>query len=171
MFRNLFLSWLAFSQQLESTIFNSSLALCLFLMGESFIFEYLIHESSRSSGSSIWFHNGGCLTARGRLRRKIVLVPSAGSPKKPDQPCLLPDFLLQLPVEGCPHKVRGQGSCCGRKAKRPAFGTLVLDHLRHLPRHFLLWLSASQDIGRNIPTNKCWQGLSRSKVVQLDVKH
>ena len=38
MFWKFFLSWLAFSQQLESTIFNYSLALCLFLMGDFFSF-------------------------------------------------------------------------------------------------------------------------------------
>ena len=171
MFWNLFLSWLVFSHQLESTIFNSSLALCLFLMGESFLFKYVLKERSRSSGSSLWFHLCGCLTTRGRLRRKIVLVPSAGPPKKSDQRCLLPDLLLQLHVEGCPHKVRGQGSSCRGEAKRSAFRTLVLDHLCHLPRHLLLKLSGSEDVGRNIPTNKRRQGLSRSELVQLDVKH
>ena len=44
MFRNLFLSWLAFSQQLESTIFNYSLALCLSLMGE-FFFMIVLNNS------------------------------------------------------------------------------------------------------------------------------
>ena len=136
-----------------------------------FIFEYVLNESSRCFRPSLWFHNGGCLTARGRLRRKIVLVPSAGSPKEPDQRLLLPDLLLQLRVEGCPRKVRGQGSSCRRKAKCPTVRTLVLDHFRHLPHHFLLWLSASEDIGWNISTNKSRQGLSRSKVVQLDGKH
>ena len=167
MFWNLFLSWLAFSNQLESTIFNSSLALCLFLMGESYPFEYFtLNKYSRSVRSSLLFHNCGCLISRGRLRREIVLVPSAGPPKEPGQHRLLPDLLLQLRVESGPHKVRWQGSSRRGQAKRPTFGTLVLDHLRHIPQHFLLQLSSSEDIFRNFSTNKCGQGLYWSKVVQ-----
>ena len=166
MFWNLFLSWLAFSNQLESTIFNSSLALCLFLMGESYPFEYVLNKCYRSVGSSLLFDNCGCLISRGGLRGEIVLVPSAGPPKEPGQHRLLPDLLLQLRVESGPHKVCWQGSSRGGQAKRPTFGTLVLDHIRHLPQHFLLRLSSSEDIFRNFSTNKCRQGLSRSKVVQ-----
>ena len=40
------------------------------------------------------------VTAGRGLGRKIVLVPNYGHPKKSDQLCLLPDVLLQLPVEG-----------------------------------------------------------------------
>ena len=106
MFWSVFISWLAFSQQLESTIFNSSLAFCLLLIGDPFLlFFNHLYQSFRSSGSYLWFHHSSCLPARGRLRGEIVLVPSAGSPKKSCQRRLLPDFLLQLPLEGCPHKV------------------------------------------------------------------
>ena len=115
--------------------------------------DHVLKESSRSFRSSLWFHNCGCLTARGGLRRPIVLVPSAGSPKKPDQHGLLPDLPLQLRVEGGPHQVRGQGASCRGEAKRQTVRTLVLDHLCHLLWNFLLWISTSEDVGRKIRTN------------------
>ena len=103
--RNLLIAWLVFSKQLELTLFNSSLALCLFTMGELFFLKTKSQKLFRNAWSVVWFHCHSGLTARRKLRRKIVLVPNNGSTEKSDKFRLLPNFLLQLCVEGGDYKV------------------------------------------------------------------
>ena len=103
--RNLFISWLVFSKQLESTLFNSSLALCLSIMGKLNFLNGMSQIFFRNAWSFVWFHCHSGVTAGRRLGRKIVLVPNYGHPEKSDQLCLLPDVLLQLRVEGGNYKV------------------------------------------------------------------
>ena len=91
-FWNLSISWFSFSGQLEPTIFNYSLAFCLFLMGESCVSlnMYIYNQSFRSFRSCLLFHCCGCFAARGGIRRKIVLVSNACPPEKSYQCSLLP---------------------------------------------------------------------------------
>ena len=82
--RNLLIAWLVFSKQLESTLFNSSLALCLLIMGKLFTLKTKSQIFFRNAWSVVWFHCHSGLTARRKLGRKIVLVPTDGSPEKSD---------------------------------------------------------------------------------------
>ena len=82
--RNLLIAWLVFSKQLESTLFNSSLALCLCIMGRLFFLKTKSQIFFRNAWSVVWFHCHSGLTARRKLGRKTVLVPNDGSPEKSD---------------------------------------------------------------------------------------